>query len=428
MTINNLTISNFKGIGDTATFDIRPITLFVGANSSGKSTCLHALMSLAQTLKLGNSAPALVLDDDFAHVHLGRFVEIAHSHSYADSIAIGVTIGDRTFPLPRQKGTEATSVEGLVRAEYSFKSTLRTQEVYVESAKLSVGDRSYQVRRGSKRPYSFQTTDEPGKRRFETQRSGNFLFQLVPSPQFVTQGGDTRAWFESYWLFDFIQREIESELRGSRYLGPFRQSPLRRYPFRGSTANEVGAQGEATITLLASEYVQSKDRAHIRRVNRWLTEMGLAKSVELSRVGTSDLFDVSLKLADGVKLPIADLGYGLSQVLPVLTQCTFANHGDTLLFEQPELHLHENAARKLAYVFRETVAEKKAHVIIETHSKELVYELLSEVKQRRLAVDDLAIYTVERVKGASSYKRVGLELQGNHLEIDDPWVQTLTAR
>lgn len=320
MTISRLTISNFKGIAASTNFDIRPITIFVGANSSGKSSSLHALTSLAQTLKLGNSAPALVLDDDFAHVNLGRFVEIAHSHSYNDAITIGIDIGNRSFPLPRQKGVEATVLQGVVQAEYSFKSTLRTQEVYVENAKISVGDRSYFIKRGSKRPYNFSTTDEPGKRRFDTLRSGNFLFQLVPRAQVVAAGGDTRSWFESYWLFDYIQREIESELRGSRYLGPFRQSPLRRYPFRGSTANEVGPQGEATITLLASEYVQSKDRAHIRRVNRWLTEMGLAKSVELSRVGTSDLFDVSLKLPDGSKLPIADLGYGLSQVLPVLTQ------------------------------------------------------------------------------------------------------------
>lgn len=428
MAISRLSVSNFKGIGEATKFDIRPITLFVGANSSGKSSCLHALMSLAQTLKLGNSAPALVLDDDFAHVHLGRFVEIAHSHSYSDAITIGVDIGERTFALPRQKGTEAAILEGVVQAEYSFKSTLRTQEVYVENARISAGERSWLVKRGSKRPYNFSTTDEPAKRRFETYRTGNFLFQIVPTAQVVAAGSDSRNWFESYWLFEQIQREIESELRGSRYLGPFRQSPLRRYPFRGSTANEVGPQGEATITLLASEYVQSKDRSHIRRVNRWLTEMGLAKSVELSRVGTSDLFDVSLKLPDGSKLPIADLGYGLSQVLPVLTQCTFAEEGSTLLFEQPELHLHESAARKLAYIFRETVAEKKAHVLIETHSKELVYEMLSEVKLGKLALDDLAIYSVERVSGASSYRRIGMELVDGHLDIDDPWVRTLTGR
>lgn len=223
-----------------------------------------------------------------------------------------------------------------------------------------------------------------------------------------------------------LQRDIESELRQTRYLGPFRQSPLRRYPFRGATATEVGAQGEATITLLASEYIQSQDRTHAKRINRWLSALGLAKAVELSRVGTSDLFDVSMRLSDGNKLPIADLGYGLSQVLPVLTQCSFAPKGSTLLFEQPELHLHENAASKLAGVFQETALSKDVNVVLETHSKELVYQFLSLIREGQLPPDQLAIYMVERVKGASSYKRVGIEWDGHHLEVDEPWVRALT--
>ena len=58
MPISALTAGNFKGIADQSTFKIRPITIFVGANSSGKSSCIHALACLSQTIKLGDtSAP-----------------------------------------------------------------------------------------------------------------------------------------------------------------------------------------------------------------------------------------------------------------------------------------------------------------------------------------------------------------------------------
>ena len=425
MPIKRLTVANFKGIARRTEFDIRPITIFVGPNSSGKSSCIHALTSLGQTLKLGNSAPAIVLDDDFAQVHLGRFVEIAHSHSYSDPITIGIDIGDRPVFIPGRRRGEAPPV-GAVRAEYDFKSTMRTQEVYVDAAKVAFRDTSFAIKRGAKSPYKFTTTEELTKRKHETMRSNNFLFQLVPTNP--PPGEEEKVgWFEPYWLFDAVQREIEGELRGVRYLGPFRQPPLRRYPFRGATASEVGAQGEATITMLASEFLQTQDRTHARRINRWLSEMGLAKSLELSRVGSSDLFDVSFKLADGNKLPIADLGYGLSQVLPVITQCSFAAHGSTLLFEQPELHLHQGAATKLASVFLETAHDKAASLLIETHSKELVFELLQSVKAGALPPGDLAIYTVQRVGGESQYRRVRLEWDGEHLEVDDDWVRGLLA-
>lgn len=385
-------------------------------------------MSLAQTLKLGNTAPVLVLDDDFAHVHLGRFVEIAHSHSYADPITIGVDVGERNLSVGPRKGNPVFQLNGRVAATYSFKSTLRTQDVYVEQVGLGFGERQLQVKRGAKAPYPFSMADGSGKRKHSVERNRNFFFQARPSQMLQASTSEDREALEDQVLLDFAQFEIERELRETRYLGPFRQAPLRRYPFRGTTATEVGAQGEATITLLASERVQTQDRSHAKQIDRWLMELGLAKSVELSRVGTSDLFDVSMKLPDGTKLPIADLGYGLSQVLPVLTQCSFAPPKSTLLFEQPELHLHENAARKLAYVFHETAFAKDSRVMLETHSKELIYEFMSLIREEKLKTEDIAIYMVQRVGGASTYKRVTLEWDGHSLEVDNPWVQALTAQ
>lgn len=108
MTISKLRISNFKGIRETKEFDIKPITLFIGPNSSGKSTCIHALAALAQTVKLPNSGRPLVLDDEFAQVHLGRFIEVIHSKSYTDLIGIGF---------------ESTGSKGLRRYKQAQKTT-----------------------------------------------------------------------------------------------------------------------------------------------------------------------------------------------------------------------------------------------------------------------------------------------------------------
>jgi predicted ATPase len=159
MPIEQLRISNFKGIAEESVFDFRPITLFIGTNSSGKSSALHALISLAQTLKLGNTAPVLVLDEDFAHVHLGRFVEIAHSHSYTHPISIGVAVGQHSFSIGSKKSTFHIELEGVVAAAYEFKSTLRTQDVYVDVARLAIGERQIVVRRGTKAPYPYHLTE-----------------------------------------------------------------------------------------------------------------------------------------------------------------------------------------------------------------------------------------------------------------------------
>lgn len=93
MAIERLFVRNFKGIADLGWLDIRPITLFIGANSSGKSSCLHALAALSQTAKLPNNSRPLILDDEYAQVHLGRFIDVIHTRSYSNEIELGADPG-----------------------------------------------------------------------------------------------------------------------------------------------------------------------------------------------------------------------------------------------------------------------------------------------------------------------------------------------
>jgi len=79
MKIEKLILENFKGVKDRQELEIKPITIFCGPNSSGKSSCIHALAALAQTMKLSNSQVPIVLDDEFAQIHLGRFMDVVHS-------------------------------------------------------------------------------------------------------------------------------------------------------------------------------------------------------------------------------------------------------------------------------------------------------------------------------------------------------------
>lgn len=305
MTISALTVENFKGIADQTTFKIRPITIFVGVNSSGKSSCIHALACLAQTIKLGDTSAPLVLDNENAQVHLGRFIEIVHSKSYDDPISLGISAGD----IEIQFGKD--SIKGEVSGTYTFKSTRRTQEISLAKVTLKIGGRTLEISPKKGGVYKIIDSAAPNLVH-EATHVGSFSFMLS------TPKAPTQEWFTTFFVLRGIQEHIEKQLRKTLYLGPFRRPPARRYPFRGSLPSEVGAQGEEAIALLAYESIQPKKRPHTMRVAKWLTQLGLAKSVAASRLGASDLFDVSITLNDDAALPIADLGYGLSQILPVL--------------------------------------------------------------------------------------------------------------
>lgn len=410
MSISRLFVGNFKGIDTRKWIDIRPITVFIGANSSGKSSCIHALACLSQTLKVPNNSAPIVIDDEYANVHLGRFIEVIHSKSYQDTLSLGLTTDEVQYIEINEKG-EPKRKKAKVEAVYDFKCSQRTQDIRIESAIVKIGDIEYAYKWTSN-GYTVSNNKTSAKLTF--QLGGGFL--INPDSFFRKPTKSTG---------DFIplinaQGAITSELVNTFYLGPFRESPRRKYETRGASPTEVGARGESAITMLANESFQTTKRPHIKQIARWLQKLGLANTVNISRVGKSDLVDLQLELDDGAKLPIADLGYGLSQILPVLTQCSFSQKKSTLLFEQPEIHLHTKSSRDLASVFIDTAKEKAANILLETHSPDLVKQFMRELKTGNLNAEEFILYKVTRDDKQTCLHEVEIDAD-NDFDVYENW-------
>lgn len=423
MPIDKLIIANFKGIADREEFEIRPITIFCGPNSSGKSSCIHALAAMAQTVKLSASQVPVVLDDEYAQVHLGRFKDVVHTQKIADSFSLGVGISKASHMFARSK--EETEEEPSLQIEIEFKAKSAAQEIYINSASMQLGKTNYKFNKKPASGTELDITKNGEKLDFSAVSNGRL--GLRPLMTFEEGKEPTKEAIDAFIMSESMSQNLNRELRRTLYLGPFRQGPLRMYPTRGSQPTEVGAAGEAAVPMLANEFSKSKTKhPNLQRISDWIGRMKLGKKVEVVPVAKTDLFDLSVTLEDGAKLSIPDLGYGVSQVLPVLVQCSFAPKGATLLFEQPELHLHEGAARHLASIFVDVVREKSAHILAETHSPHLFVEIIRQVKAGNLDASDVILYDVSRKNGKSSFRRVEIEKSADgHCEVDHPWAKGL---
>lgn len=422
MPVDSLVIENFKGIKARQEFELRPITIFCGPNSSGKSSCIHALAALAQTAKLSASQVPIVLDDEYAQVHLGRFLDVVHSRSIGDSFTVGIGMkrATRMFAVPKEETTAPPSLH----FEMAFKAKRAAQEIYIQSACMKMGATTYDFQKKA-RAAELSIRHNGTLLPFTAVSNG----RLGLRPQLSFSGGKepNKDAIDAFMLSESVNGSLNRELRRTLYLGPFRQGPLRRYPTRGSQPTEVGATGEAAVPMLANEFSKSTSKhPNLKRISEWIGRMGLGKKIQVSPVAKTDLFDLSVTLDDGAKLSIPDLGYGVSQVLPVLVQCSFAPKGATLLFEQPELHLHERAAKQLASVFVDVVREKGVHILAETHSPHLFLELIRQVKAGRLSPSEIVLYDVSRRDGRSEFRKVEIEKdESGHCEVDHPWARGL---
>ena len=381
MAIKKIKIENFKGIKKLE-MDLKPINILVGPNSGGKSSILHALVVLKQTLALPNQDRALILDDEQALVHLGRYVDVVHNHNYKSQIGLG-------FEFDYNFGRRHS-----ISAYWKFRGTKRTQDIYISSATIETKKSLYKIKEksGHKDRYIGEFNE---KNEIEMFRDKNFIFY----PLIVR---DDKQSFNSWVPFMMSSRAIPDELNRLHYLGPFRDPPRRRYQTRGTIPSDVGVSGELTIPLLVDEWIRKKKRPILMQVKKWLIDMGLSLNLTLDREGRSDIFRVELQSTSNFPVVTpADLGYGVSQVLPVLVQCAAAEKESTLLFEQPEIHLHPLVQEKLLDVFIESAKKKSLTILIETHSENLIISMLSAIRDRRLDVKDVNLISVRPESGES---------------------------
>jgi predicted ATPase len=218
-----------------------------------------------------------------------------------------------------------------------------------------------------------------------------------------------------------------------RYLGPLREAPRPIYPLSPlADPNDIGLHGEHTAAVLELHkerkitYIPSEnfkpafaDRTTSVRtlesaVNDWLQYLGVAQKVTTKDKGKLG-HELSVDLGEaGTSHDLTHVGVGVSQVLPILVMCLLAKEDSTLVFEQPELHLHPRVQTLLGDFFL-SMGFCNKQCIVETHSEYLIDRLRFRMASAPIdaPLSELAkVYFVEKKKGISEFRQVKINDYG----------------
>jgi predicted ATPase len=164
------------------------------------------------------------------------------------------------------------------------------------------------------------------------------------------------------------------------YIGPLREYPLRNYDWSGQRPDNLGKGGEKFVAaMLASD----KQNFEVQtKVAHWLKKFRLIHDFKLEPLGRNgQQYEVLVRTKpNSPDVSITDVGFGVSQILPILVLCYYAPEGSTIILEQPELHLHPFVQAGLADVFIDVIKNRNLQIILESHSEHLLRRL-----QRRIA-------------------------------------------
>ena len=370
MNIHKISIKNYKAFLEKQSIEIKPITVLIGKNSSGKSA-ITKLFTLFENSLSGKIKSPILLENN--------------------GVELGVDFRDLVFNKTFSLGIEF---------EISFE----------DNSELSVTINEYEYEKIIlKWKYKKGETDY------------NFIYNRNKKLYEDTQGCFFNINFNGFIPEKIINISTKESINidfsnlaiSIDYIGPFRKFPSRTFSISGNIVDKIGVEGENAYNLIGQSKLKKTDL--IKNVGKWYSKYfdNWELDVYVNNFPILETVLIKNTKPKDFRINIKDVGEGMSQVLPLIVNA-FQEKNMLTVIEQPELHLHPEAHANLAELFAMSAIENKKKYIIETHSENFILRL------RRLIVDansplkseDVVIYWIEEGENGHTIEPITINKKG----------------
>lgn len=411
-----------------------PITLLFGVNSSGKSSLGQFLMMLKQTVQSPDRKAVFYPGDRNSAVQLGSYQDMVYRRNPTKKIAFEYEWGVPELlrirdPISRsffsgnilsfkcQVGIEDS--EGHSVSVDRLKYSLFDEDD--DEASLSIG---MERRPGHKSEYDVEA-DEYTLRR----KRGRGWYPKGPV-RFYGFPDEVVAYHQNADFVQELNLQHERLFNSLSYLGPLRTRGERLYSWTGNEPEGVGYAGENAIAAILAAEKRRISLGYKRRsklfseiIGMKLKEMGLIEGLRVLQISQErQQYEVKVRTHGSlIWVDLPDVGFGISQVLPVLVQCFYAPHHSIIIMEQPELHLHPSAQAALADVLidvinsRENGQERSIQLIIESHSEHFLRRLQRRIAENRIEKERISAYFADVSGRPAALRPLEIDAYGNIL-------------
>lgn len=414
---------NFKGFKDTGWRKIKPITILIGANNSGKTSFISPLLLMSQTITSRDSTSPLIVQGSLFDG--GSMKELAHNYNTDEEMFLGFRYHVH---------------------EQSKKKIKKVGNYPPGAFEITIG-KNPNPKRKSNREFEVKkhTVYDMYLREYLTiEKDKNFNYKLSGAPfeildherDFIKEVRPINFLFSPNTFLQKIRKDVSDETTSNRrfskgyeellrvishnwsmtrgiisdisYLGPLRDSPHRFYIVSNEDYKTVGLKGERTPNLL-KKYIDGKGD----ELNERIKKFQFGDQLLFKKISEDDLlYAIYFKDNKSQETNIANTGFGASQILPLIVQAIASDEESITIAEQPEIHLNPKLQGELAELFC-YMANKDQRVIIETHSEHLLMRLRTLVAKGSIKADMIAVYFIEKNKGESTIKEISIDNDGS---------------
>jgi len=421
MAIRSLVIDGLKSFRDRTEAPLGDLTILSGANSSGKSTIMHAILLMKQTLESGyDPGPLLISGPNVIFSNTEQMFWSAQGEKRKEQICIGLTteknqnMSGYEVTLQQQKEKDGTKPLQIVKGtwlSHSGRNELSldlTDEQRKEYEAIMQSDRFPE---SLSRQFGENLYLDPTVQRDRFFLSVNITFRDRSKKNVVIELGRG-------FLTNDLQNQmmVEEAIRSIIHVPGLRGNPRRTYPVTAVEKHFPGLFPDYVASVIA--FWQNTNNEKANQLGLDLKELGLTWNVKARKISDTEVEIQVGRLPrsqrGGAKdmVSIADVGFGMSQSLPVAVALLAADPGELVYLEQPEIHLHPRAEYHLSQLIHRAVM-RGVQVVIETHSELLLLGLQTLVAANEFDKKKAMIHWIQRDKfGASILKSSELDAQG----------------
>jgi len=427
--MKEITLEKFRCFYEKQVAHLAPLTLLVGDNSTGKTSFLAMIRALWDCI-YSHQIPNF----KEAPFDLGSFEEIAYRHNGRSpqvSTFGGTLLLDNNLEATFEFGKKNTMA-------VPVRTSLRSNGVWIEEFKGSEGNTRVQIKthRGTwEAPLTSIDAHDSNASLFFARRltlaaipeisfpeSVGKITTLIPvqgSPEFTKEDANVII---SSGLLDFDHEENRPFVSA-----PARSKPQRTYDPTGYISDPEGDHIPMLMADLA--YTGGEVWTNLKnKLEHFGSTSGIFDEVNIKRLGKSRSapFQIQIrkfgKRRKGSKQNLIDVGYGISQVLPILTELLLPDNNRVALLQQPDIHLHPSVQASLGTLFCE-IAGKGRQLIVEAHSNYVIDRIRMDIRGQKtnLKPEDVSILFFERNDISVQIHNIKIDELGNVLNTPDSY-------
>lgn len=415
--LRRIKVKNFKCFSDEQDLELGRLTLLTGANSTGKSSLMYSVLGALQSPRFPFAYSA-----NGRFVNMGNFSEIVFGHDKDREMEIGFSLTEKGFNIdidtlwkndevndqPQLCKYEAHSpifdmiivpnhesneTEYLLTLDYRPLRSLNLPERIRELVLANL----YRVAEEYK---SFHNGEDVS----DKLRAGLEDHTVVKDTPLKLEGNkiscydDVQALVAYSQVSEIIRHKIKDYKSRMNFISSYRLKGERIYLEEDLDNGKIQASGKGFVNQLL--HWRESNRENYEALVGAMRSMGLLYDIEPKRIGGGQ-FRVGVSVHKESPLAsLSDVGFGISQLLPVVVGDIELGEGSTLFTAQPEIHLHPNAQANYAdYMISQLVHGK--NYVVETHSEYLLNRIRLAIVKGALKEEDVSIYYLSQEKDST---------------------------